>query len=72
MGFLAPFASEVLFLDTYYYEVPNPDQPANPYWPLRLTVDPLIVRILQGLLDYIGIITLTIMILILRRPTGLH
>jgi Protein of unknown function (DUF3433) len=72
VGFLAPFASEVLFLDTHYCEVPNPDQPENPCWPPRLTVDPLVVRILQGLLSYIGVMTLTIMMLVLRCSTGLY
>ncbi|KAN0110928.1 hypothetical protein V8E51_007315 [Hyaloscypha variabilis] len=71
VGFLPPLASESLYRDTRY-DCPNPDhaQPENPCWP-RLSVDPSILRLLQGLLSFVAVMTLTIMCMVSRSSTGI-
>ncbi|KAE9364165.1 hypothetical protein N431DRAFT_563555 [Stipitochalara longipes BDJ] len=71
VGFLPPLASESLFRDTRYNCAnPDPNQPNNPCWP-RFSVDLTVVHLLQGLLSFVAIMTLTIMYLVLRSPTGI-
>jgi hypothetical protein len=71
VGFLPPLASESLFRDTNYNcSNPNPAQSQNPCWP-RLSMDPTIIRLLQGLLSFVAIITLTIMYMVFRSSTGI-
>jgi hypothetical protein len=72
VGLLAPVASEVLLLDTNYCEHPNLEKTENPCWPPRLSVDPLLVRVLQGLLGYIAVMTITVMAMVLRTSTGVY
>jgi hypothetical protein len=71
IGFLPSLASESLFRDTRY-DCPNPDpaQPQNPCWP-RLSVDPTTTRLLQGLLSFVAVMTLTIIYMISRSSTGI-
>jgi hypothetical protein len=71
VGFLPPLASESLFRDTRY-NCPNPDpnQPENPCWP-RLSVNPIISHLLQGLLSFVVVMTLTIMYMVTRSPSGI-
>jgi hypothetical protein len=71
VGFLPLLASESLYRDTRY-DCPNPDhaQPENPCWP-RLSVDPSILRLLQGLLSFVAVMTLTIMYMVSRSSTGI-
>jgi hypothetical protein len=75
VGLLAPFASEVIFLNTNW-NCPNPDfsqyHKHNPCWPPKLSVDPLMVRFLEGLLAYIAVMTITLMLMVMRSSTGLY
>lgn len=75
VGLLAPLASEVLFMSTNW-DCPNPDfselKKHNPCWPPKLSVDPLMVRFLQGLLVFVAIMTINLMVMIIRTPTGLY
>jgi len=71
VGFLPPLASESLFRDTNYNCAnPNLAQPQHPCWP-RLSVDPTIIRLLQGILSFVAIMTLAIMFMLSRSPTGI-
>lgn len=71
VGFLPPLASESLFRDTRYNCAnPDPNHPNNPCWP-RLSVDPTIIHLLQGLLSFVAVMTLTIMYMVTRSPTGI-
>jgi hypothetical protein len=75
VGLVVSFASEVLFLDTNYQcEAPHPTSANkyNPCWPPRLSVDPQIARILQGLLGFIAVMTITVLTMLLRCSTGLN
>jgi hypothetical protein len=68
---LPALSTEAIFLDTNY-QCSNPDLTShNPCWPPKLSVDPVVVRWLQGLLGYIAIMTLGLMIMLLRSKTGL-
>jgi len=71
VGFLPALASEALSRDTKY-NCPNPDSthPNNPCFP-RLSADITIIHLLQGLLSFIALMTLTIIYMVLRSPTGL-
>ncbi|QDS68995.1 hypothetical protein FKW77_009371 [Venturia effusa] len=75
VGLLAPLGSEVLFMDTNW-NCPNPDfsemRKYNPCWPPKLSVDPVMVRFLQGLLVFVAIMTITLMVMVIRTPTGLY
>jgi hypothetical protein len=73
VGFLAPLASEMIFLDTKY-DCPNPNlsNADNPCWPPRLSVDVVVARATQGLLTYIAISTLTILVMVFKMSTGLY
>lgn len=66
VGLLAPFASEVLFLDIHYC------CGTATCWPPRLSADGTVIRILQGLLCFIAIITLAIMAMLYRSRTGIY
>jgi hypothetical protein len=71
-GFLAPLATESVFLDTDW-GCPNPAiNVPNPCWPPKLSADKVVVRILQGLLSFIAVMTLTITIMLLRSKTGVY
>lgn len=74
VGFLAPLSSELLFLNTKYSgcPFPQPNNPVNPCWPPRLSIDPVLSRIVQGLLTYIAIMTLTLMLMTFRVRTGIY
>jgi hypothetical protein len=74
VGFLAPLGSELLFLNTKYSgcPFPQPDNTNNPCWPPRLSIDPVLARIVQGLLSYIAIMTLALMLMIFRVRTGIY
>jgi hypothetical protein len=70
VGFLPALASEALFRDTKYLcSNPDPNQPNNPCLP-RLTVDIAVIHLLQGLLSFVAIMTLSIMYMLFRSPTG--
>jgi hypothetical protein len=70
VGFLPALASEALFRDTKYLcSNPDPNQPNNPCMP-RLTVDITVIHLLQGLLYFVAIMTLSIMYMLFRSPTG--
>ena len=71
VGFLPPLASESLYRDTRY-DCTNPDytHPENPCWP-RLSVDPSILHLLQGLLSFVAVMTLTIMYMVFRSSSGI-
>ncbi|KAE9966034.1 hypothetical protein BLS_007239 [Venturia inaequalis] len=75
VGLLAPLASEVLFLDTNW-NCPAPQYDElnrnNPCWPPKLSVDPRMIRFLQGLLVFVAIMTINLMVMIIRTPTGLY
>jgi hypothetical protein len=66
VGLLAPFASEVLFLDIHY------GCGTATCWPPRLSADGMIVRILQGLLSFIAIMALAIMAMMNWSTTGVY
>jgi hypothetical protein len=66
VGLLAPFASEVLFLDIHY------GCGTATCWPPRLSADGTIVRILQGLLFFIATMTLAIMAMLYQSTTGVY
>jgi hypothetical protein len=71
VGFLPPLASGSLLRDTNYNcSNPNLARPQNPCWP-RLSVDPTIIRLLQGLLSFVALMTLAIMFMLSRSPTGI-
>ena len=74
VGFLAPVSSELLFLNTKYTgcPFPQPDNPTNPCWPPRLSIDPVLSRIVQGLLTYIAIMTLSLLLMTFRLRTGIY
>lgn len=64
-------STEAIFLDTNYQCAnPNLSSP-NPCWPPKLSVDPVVIRWLQGLLAYIAVMTLSLMVMLLRAKTGL-
>lgn len=64
-------STEVVFLDTNYQcASPNLASP-NPCWPPRLSVDPTVVRWLQGLLGFVAVMTLGLMLWLARTNTGL-
>jgi hypothetical protein len=68
---LPALSTEAIFLDTNY-QCANPDLTSeNPCWLPKLSVDPIVIRWLQGLLAYIAIMTLAIMVMLLRSKTGL-
>jgi Protein of unknown function (DUF3433) len=69
VGFIAPLASELIYLDTKYTDCLTPQLDAsNVCWPPRVTVDVLIARATQGVLAYVAIMTLALIIIRLRRP----
>jgi Protein of unknown function (DUF3433) len=74
VGLLGPVSSEVIFLDTNYTNCPfvAVNDKVNPCWPPRLSIDPVIGRIVEGLLSYIAVMTLTIMVMIWRNRTGIY
>ena len=73
VGLLGPVGSETLFLTTDYPNCPfQNNNPTNPCWPPRLSIDPTIARVLQGLLTYTAIMTLTIMVMVWRMRTGIY
>jgi len=74
VGFLAPLGAELLFLNTKYTNCPfpQPGNPINPCWPPRLSIDPVVSRIVQGLLTYTAIMTLTLMLMTFRMRTGIY
>jgi len=74
VGFLAPLSSELLFLDTKYTNCPfpQPNNQNNPCWPPRLSIDPILSRIVQGLLTYTAIMTLSLMLMTFRVRTGIY
>lgn len=73
VGFLAPLSSELLFLDTSYTGCPvTLNNPVNPCWPPRLSIDPIVSRVVQGLLTFIAIMTLTFMGMSFRMRTGIY
>lgn len=73
-GLLGPLSSEVMFLDTNYPDCPfvAVNDPVNPCWPPRLSIDPVIGRLVEGLLTYIAVMTLTIMVMVWRSKTGIY
>lgn len=75
VGLLAPLASEVLFLDTNW-NCPAPQYDElnrnNPCWPPKLSVDPRMIRFLQALLVFVAIMTINLMVMVIRTPTGLY
>jgi len=73
VGFLAPLSSELLFLNTNYTGCPFPQpNPTNPCWPPRLSINPVLSRIVQGLLTYIAIMTLSLLFMTFRLRTGIY
>ncbi|KAK5021364.1 hypothetical protein LTR16_000226 [Cryomyces antarcticus] len=68
-GSMTSLASESLYVDTHYCTNPS-DNSNNPCWP-RMSVNPVMLRLLEGLLSYVAIMTLIIMAMIWRRPSGL-
>ncbi|TKA63885.1 hypothetical protein B0A49_08402, partial [Cryomyces minteri] len=58
-----------LYVDTHYCANPS-DNSNNPCWP-RMSINPVMLRLLEGLLSYVAIMTLVIMAMIWRRPSGL-
>ena len=69
---LGPFASEALFLDmTYDCEVPT-DDPLHRCWPPLLSANPFILRLLQALLTFIAIMTLSLCYIVSRCYTGIY
>lgn len=71
VGILPALASESLSRDTNYNcSNPDPTQPNNPCFP-RLSVDIAIVHLLQGLISFVAVMTLTIMYMALRSRTGI-
>lgn len=75
VGLLAPLSSEVLFADSNW-NCPNPDFSEDkkliPCFPPKLSVDPVMVRLLQGLLAFIAVMTINLMIMMMRTATGLY
>jgi hypothetical protein len=70
-AFLPALSTEAIFLDTNY-QCSNPNLTSNnPCWPPKLSVDPVVLRWLQGLLAYVAVMTLGLMIMLLRSKTGL-
>jgi len=68
---LGPLSSEVFFLDsTYKCETPDFRDTLHPCWPPRLSVNVTVLRVLQGLLSFIAIMTLTIAWMIWHSRTG--
>ncbi|KUJ23940.1 uncharacterized protein LY89DRAFT_662720 [Mollisia scopiformis] len=66
VGLLAPLASEVLFLDLHY------GCGSEMCWPPKLSADGTVLRLLQGLLSFIAIMSLTIMFMVYRSTTGVY
>lgn len=66
VGFLAPLASEVLFLDTHY------DCGTENCWPPKLSANGIILRLLQGLLSFVAIMTIVITVMFFRSSTGIY
>jgi Protein of unknown function (DUF3433) len=74
ISFLGPLCSEFIFLDTNYPNCPyrNNQIANNPCWPPRLTIDPSIARVIEGLLAYVAVMTLTIVVMMMRTHTGIY
>lgn len=73
VGLLAPLASEMLFLNTKYLDCPTlVDNIDNPCWPPRLTIDPVLARVVQGLLAFVALLTLGIMFFVHKTRTGVY
>jgi uncharacterized protein DUF3433 len=72
--FLGPLSSEFLFLDTNYENCPfrNDKNTVNPCWPPQLSIDPTLARVVEGLLTYTAIMTLTIIVMMMRAKTGIY
>ncbi|OCL13147.1 hypothetical protein AOQ84DRAFT_226305 [Glonium stellatum] len=68
---MTPIASETIWFDTNY-QCSNPDlnNPSNPCWPPRMSVNSPIVRVLQTLLTLVAVVTLAIIVLWFRKPSG--
>ncbi|KAF2674646.1 hypothetical protein BT63DRAFT_435720 [Microthyrium microscopicum] len=78
VGLLAPLGSELVWLDTNYTPCPNPVNTVkvnninNPCWPPRLSIDPVLARVTEGLLTFTAVMTLTIMFMMWRIRTGVY
>ena len=73
VAILPSLASEGIFNDTNYgCSDPDPTRPENPCWPPQLTTDPVVARTAQGFLAIVAVITLIILIMIYRSPSGIY
>jgi hypothetical protein len=73
VGFLAPLASEMVFLDTNWAcKHPDLNNENNPCWPPKISIDIVVARAVQGLLIFVAVMTITIMVMTFRMPTGLY
>ena len=68
---LTPFAAESIFFDSNY-DCPKPDysNPVNPCWPPRMSINPAMVRLLQGLMGIVGVTSLISAYKSMKKPSG--
>jgi hypothetical protein len=68
---MTPFAAESIFFDSNY-DCPNPDysNPVNPCWPPRMSINPSMVRLLQGLAGIVGVTSLIAAYKSMKKPSG--
>ncbi|KAF2842436.1 hypothetical protein M501DRAFT_417906 [Patellaria atrata CBS 101060] len=73
VSFIPSIASETFYFDTDYENCPiRKPGSKNPCWPPRLTVDPIVARILEAFLIFTAIMTIGVMVLLCRRNTGVY
>lgn len=70
VGLLGPLGSELIFLNTRWCAYTG--DMTNPCWPPRLSIDPLIARLIQGLLTSTSLMTLSILVMVFRMCTGVY
>jgi hypothetical protein len=66
---IVPFASDGISLDTNY-GCPNPDlnNPSNPCWPPKITGNPVVIKVLQGFLSVIAVVSCALIGFWFQKP----
>jgi hypothetical protein len=68
---VVPLASDGISLDTNY-GCPNPDlsNPNNPCWPPKITGNPVVIRLLQGFLSIVAVVSCILIGFWFKKPHG--
>src|SRR5205085_1022053 len=68
---LTPLAPEILYLDTNYKcDKPDYSNPVNPCWPPKVSINEWPLRLAQGLLGLVAIMTGIAALKNFRKPSG--